>query len=58
MIVYLKIKELIEFSNSYFKINTDAKFRKSPKKIIEEYLNNPKFRYGQEETRNYTKGVK
>ena len=54
----IKIKELIEFSNSYFKYHTDAKFRKSPKKIIEEYLNNPKFRYGQEETKNYTKGVK
>lgn len=54
----IKIKDLIDFSNSYFKYNTDSKFRKSPKKIVEDYLENPTFRFGKKEVKNYTKGVK
>ena len=54
----IKIKELINFAECYFKVHTDSKYRKAPKKIVEEYLANPKFRYGKKETKNYTKGVK
>ena len=36
----------------------DTDFWKSPKKLVEEYIFEPKFRYGEEKTKNYTKGVK
>ncbi len=50
--------ELISYVESYFKNHEDSNFWKSPKRLVEEYLKDPKFRYGKEQINNYTKGVK
>ena len=54
----INISELIAYCTRYFKYVEDSDFWKSPKKLVEEYIFEPKFRYGEEKSKNYTKGVK
>ena len=54
----IDIDELINYCKRYFKYVEDSNFWKSPKKLVEEYIYDPKFKYGYDKASNYTKGVK
>jgi hypothetical protein len=52
------VDDLIRFSNSYFKHHEDPKYWKSPANLVEEFLQDPKFRYGKDKINDYIRGVK
>ncbi len=54
----INIDELLAYSKRYFKFMEDPNFWKSTRKLVEEYVFEPNFRYGSDKINNYTKGVK
>jgi len=54
----INVDDLIKFSNSYFKQHEDPKYWKSPANLVEEFLQDPTFRYGKDKINDYIRGVK
>ena len=54
----IHIEELLAYSKRYFKFIEDSNYWKSPKRLVEEYIFEPNFRYGSDKINNYVKGVK
>jgi uncharacterized protein YdaU (DUF1376 family) len=54
----IEVDGLIDYCKSYFKFHEDGDYWKSPKKLVEEYLLSPNYRFGRATVNNYTKGVK
>ena len=54
----IDVDKLIEFTKSYFKNTEDPNYWKSPKKLVEEFLQDPTFRYGKDKINDYVRGVK
>jgi uncharacterized protein YdaU (DUF1376 family) len=52
------VDDLVSYCKRYFKFVEDANFWKSPKRLVDEYIFEPNFRYGSDKINNYTKGVK
>ena len=52
------VNSLIDYCKSYFKFNEDGDYWKAPKKLVEEHLLSPNYRFGREKVNDYTKGVK
>ena len=54
----IDVKSLIAFTASYFKFHDDPQYWKSPLKLIEEHMQDTKFRYGKDKINDYIRGVK
>ena len=54
----IDVKGLIAFTKSYFKFHDNPQYWKSPLKLIEEYMQDTKFRYGKDKINDYIRGVK
>ena len=54
----IDVDSLIDYCKSYFKFNEDGDYWKAPKKLVEEHLLSPNYRFGREKVNDYTKGVK